>query len=58
VGVARLEVRMIGLLLILVLLALLFGGLGVFVARAFLFALLAVLVVGLVTGGGLMRGRR
>lgn len=49
---------MIGLLLILVLLALLFGGLGVFVARAFLFALLAVLVVGLVTGGGLMRGRR
>jgi len=49
---------MTGLLILLLVLALLFGGLGVFVAKTFLFVLLAVAVVALLTGGFVMRGRR
>ena len=49
---------MVGILLLLLLLALLFGGLGVFVAKAFLFGLLLVLLIGLIAGGGVFRGRR
>jgi len=49
---------MIALLLVLLLLILLLGGLGVFVAKAFFIGLLAVLIVGLLAGGGLMRGTR
>ena len=49
---------MLGLLLVLLLLALLFGGLGVFVAKAFLIGVLAVFIVGLIAGGGVFRGRR
>lgn len=48
---------MIALLLVLVLLVLLFGGLGIFVAKVFIFALLAVVVLSLL-GGGLFLGRR
>lgn len=46
---------MVALILIVLLLALLFGGLGVFVAKAFLFGLLAVLILALV--GGIRLGR-
>ena len=49
---------MAGLLILLIVLALLFGGLGVFVAKTFLFVLLVVAVVALLTGGSVMRGRR
>jgi hypothetical protein len=42
--------------LVLLLLILLFGGLGIFVAKAFLYALLIVLIVGLI--GGAMGYRR
>jgi len=48
----------VALLLVLVLLALLFGGLALYVAKAFLIALLVVLLVGLVSGGRLVGGRR
>jgi hypothetical protein len=48
---------MVAALLILLLLILLFGGLGIFVAKVFLFALLAVFLIGLATGGVYM-GRR
>jgi hypothetical protein len=48
---------MLGVLLILLLLVLLFGGLGVFVAKVFLFAMLVALLVSLVTGG-MYLGRR
>jgi uncharacterized membrane-anchored protein len=41
---------MLALLLVLLLLILLFGGLGVYVAEAFFWALLVVLIVGLVAG--------
>ena len=47
---------MLALLLILLLLVLLFGGLGIFVAKLFFFAMAAVLIVGLITGG--LVGRR
>lgn len=46
---------MVALLLVVLLLALLFGGLGVFVAKAFLFGLLVVLIVAVV--GGMRIGR-
>ena len=48
---------MIAALLLLVLLVLLFGGLGIFVAKVFLAVMLAVLIAGLI-GGGMMFGRR
>jgi hypothetical protein len=41
---------MLALLLVLLLLILLFGGLGLFVAKVFLWALLIVLIVSLVAG--------
>lgn len=44
---------MLAFLIILLLLILLFGGLGLFVAKAFLFAILIVLLVGVL--GGVMR---
>ena len=44
---------MLAFLVILLLLILLFGGLGLFVAKAFLFAILIILLVGVV--GGVMR---
>ena len=43
---------MIGLLLVLLLLVLLFGGLGVFVAKVFLVGLLVALLIGLLAGYG------
>lgn len=46
---------MLAILLLLLLLILLFGGLGIFVAKAFLFALIVVLIVGLIAGGRAMR---
>jgi len=49
---------MLWLLALLLLLILLFGGLGIFVAKAFLVALLVVLLIGLVTGGYWFRGSR
>lgn len=49
---------MIAVLLLLLLLVLVFGGLGIFVAKVFFIALLAVLLVGLVTGGSVMRRGR
>jgi hypothetical protein len=48
---------MLWLLLLLVLLVLLFGGLGVFVAKVFFVGLLVALLVGLLTGGFALRGR-
>lgn len=42
---------MLGLLLLFLLLALLFGGLGIFVAKVFLFVMVALLLVSLLTGG-------
>lgn len=47
---------MLWLLAILVLLILLFGGLGLFVAKVFLVGLLLALLIGAVTGGLLLRG--
>jgi hypothetical protein len=41
---------MIALLLLLILIVLLFGGLGLFVAKVFLLGLLIALLIGLVTG--------
>lgn len=46
---------MLALLLLLVLLIVVFGGLGVFVAKVFFVGLAAVLIVGLLAGGGLAR---
>ena len=46
---------MITLLLVLLLLVLLFGGLGIFVAKVFLFGLLIALLVGAIGGIGLRR---
>ncbi len=43
---------MLGLLLVLLLLILLFGGLGIFVAKVFLLGLLIVLLFGAVAGYG------
>ena len=47
---------MLAALLILLLLILLFGGLGIFVAKVFLFGILVVLLIGLF--GGLIGSRR
>jgi hypothetical protein len=49
---------MVALLLILLLLALVFGGLGVFVAKVFLFGLLVALILAVVGGLAVGRGRR
>ena len=49
---------MIALLVILLLLALLFGGLGLFVAKVFLAGLLIALLLALVGGVAVGRGRR
>ena len=46
---------MIALLLVLLLLVLLFGGLGAFVAKMFFVALAVVLIAGLLAGGRLAR---
>lgn len=48
---------MIALLLLLLLLVVLFGALGIFVAKVFLIALAVALVVSLLAGGGVLRGR-
>lgn len=48
---------MVGVLLLLVLLVLLFGGLGIFVAKVFLFAAAVALILTFVTGG-VRLGRR
>lgn len=48
---------MVAALLILLLLVLLFGGLGMFVAKVFFVALLVALVLSFVTGGFVFRGR-
>ena len=45
------------LLFILLLLVLLFGGLGVFVAKVFFIALLVALVLSFVSGASVMRRR-
>jgi len=47
---------MVALLIVLLLMALLFGGLGVAVAKTFFVALLVVLIVGLLLGGFGLRG--
>ena len=47
---------MLAALLILLLLVVLFGGLGIFVAKVFLFGILVVLLIGLF--GGLIGSRR
>jgi len=49
---------MVALLVILLLLALLFGGLGVFVAKVFLAGLLIALLLALVSGVAMGRGSR
>ncbi len=49
---------MIAVFLLLLLLILLFGGLGLFVAKAFLFALLIVALIGLLAGLGGSWGQR
>ncbi len=48
---------MVGVLLLLLLLVLLFGGLGIFVAKVFLFAAAVALILSFVTGG-MSFGRR
>jgi hypothetical protein len=48
---------MLALLLVLLLLVLLFGGLGIFVAKVFLLALAIVLVGSLLTGSLALRGQ-
>jgi hypothetical protein len=53
---AKKEERMLGILLLLLLLILLFGGLGIFVAKVFLFGLIIALLLSLVAGGGWYRG--
>jgi len=49
---------MLAALLILLLLVLLFGGLGIFVAKVFFLALIVALIVSLATGGFYIGGRR
>ena len=48
---------MIALLLLLLLLVILFGALGIFVAKVFFIALAVALVISLLAGGGVFRGR-
>jgi len=45
------------LLLLLILLVLVFGGLGIFVAKVFFIALAVVLILSFISGGALMRKR-
>ena len=47
---------MIALLVLLVLLLLVFGGLGIFVAKLFFVGLIAALVIALIAGAGVARG--
>lgn len=47
---------MIALLVLFVLLLLVFGGLGLFVAKLFFVGLLAALVIALIAGAGALRG--
>jgi hypothetical protein len=49
---------MVALLLLMLLLIVLFGGLGIFVAKVFLIGLVIALLVGLVAGYGGTRSRR
>ena len=51
------EDTLIALLLLLLLLVILFGALGIFVAKLFFIALAVALVVSLLAGGGVLRGR-
>lgn len=48
---------MVALLILLLLLMLLFGGLGIFVAKVFLFALVVALLLSVFTGGVYVRRR-
>ena len=48
---------MIALLLLLLLVVILFGALGIFVAKVFFIALGVALVISLLAGGGVLRGR-
>jgi hypothetical protein len=48
---------MVGLLLLMLLLILLFGGLGIFVAKVFLIGLLVALLVGAFAGYTSRRGK-
>lgn len=48
---------MVGILVLLLLLVLVFGGLGVFVAKVFLIAMVVALLLSLVSGG-MYIGRR
>lgn len=48
---------MVALLLVMLLLIVVFGGLGVFVAKVFLIGLIAVLIVGLLAGWTSRRGQ-
>lgn len=48
---------MLALLLVLLVAVLLFGGLGVFVAKVFLFVALAALIISLFSGGLYFRRR-
>ena len=48
---------MVMVLIVLLLLILLFGGLGIFVAKAFLLALLIVILPSILSGGYYGRGR-
>ncbi len=45
------------LLLLLILLVLVFGGLGIFVAKVFFIALAVALILSFISGGALMRRR-
>jgi hypothetical protein len=49
------EIEMLALLLLLLLLVVVFGGLGMFVAKVFFIGIAAVLIIGLLAGGGLAR---
>ena len=48
---------MVGLLLLLLLLIVVFGSLGIFVAKVFLFALVVMLLISAITGGYYVRRR-
>lgn len=48
---------MLGMLLVLLLLVLLFGGLGVFVAKVFLIAALVAIALSVISGGSYLRRR-
>lgn len=56
-GASDSEVLPVFLLLLLLLGILLFGGLGLFVAKVFFIGILIVFLVGLIGGGSVMRRR-